>query len=370
MDLLSALPEDIFHEIATYLDGYDVLESSMVCRRWYQMFGQSKECMKKITAKYTNYNRRHDLNTLLSSERKYQNIKIGFQRTQNMKDTPVEQNILAILNKFAKSMVSLETTHDFPRVYALPKLKELIFIMSDHYGKVLNNFYSNGLMTKCTPDIIKKLSIKRIANRNKLDDKAVKLIMNGLTNMRNLKSFSFNQKEILDALQTAEYHFRLEEVELNFCYESKVQISAATSFIKAHQSTLKVIKLREMHLEDIALFFADFPKLHSLYINSVYRHYGTEIDFPQNSTIKNLIITGYRPITSQQLLKMFIKLKQLKHFKGYSLCWGTICAATHSSTIETVEYKVLDADVTEDRRKQINNYRRVQFIKKPLAHVF
>ncbi|KAL7050891.1 hypothetical protein ACKWTF_004258 [Chironomus riparius] len=225
MDLLSALPEEIFNEIGSYLNGKDVLNSTLVCKGWNQMIGQSNECMKKITAKYTNYNYKIDLSTLLTSERKYQNIKIGFKLSQYM-DFHVELNIKAILKKFSNTIITLETTHDIWDVCDLPRLRELDFVSTSnihpYYRRYLKYFESNGLIEKCPQ--IKKLSIK---SPDMLDEKSLMIAQLAFRNMQNLKSLTVNEPEFI---QISECCFRLEEINLKM-------YSTDMNFLKAHQST-------------------------------------------------------------------------------------------------------------------------------------
>ena len=361
MDLLSALPEDAFNEIATYLNGKDVLNSSLVCKSWYQIFGQSKECMKKVAAKYTNSNRRKDLSILLKSDRKYQNIKLEFQRTYYIRDSKIEENIRDILKKFADTIVTLETSHDFQRICALPKLKELSLkdnINWNYYIKNTNYFYSNGLMTKCTD--AKKLSVLCPMI---LDETSLKIVQKALTNMRYLKSLTVNQHKFFEHLEPSECHFRLEEAD----FQSFENIPAM-NLLKTHQSTLKVIKLFRVNLEDIALILSAFPKLHTFHIQYITHHNSMAIDFPQNTTIKNLTIKTFWPNVNHA--KMIMKLKNLKYLKVIWLHWRTFCAASHCPLIKTIEYKVMNSNVTEDQKTQMANYRRIQLIKRPKNHVY
>ncbi|KAL7049490.1 hypothetical protein ACKWTF_003720 [Chironomus riparius] len=360
MDLLSALPEDAFNEIATYLSGKDVLNSSIVCKRWYQMFGQSKECMKKIAAKYTNYNRRKDLNILLLSNRKYQNIKLGFQRTYYIRDSKIEENIRSILKKFADTIVTLETSHDFQRICSLPKLKELEFNNTNwnYYTKNANYFYSNGLMTKCTD--VKKLSI---VSPIAIDEISIKIVQKALTNMRNLKLLTVNQLKLFEYLDLSECHFRLEEADFQ-----SFETVPGMNILQNQQSTLKVIKLNRVHLDEIVLILSAFPKLHTFHIRHGVFNNIRAIDFPQNTSIKNFIMSAYW--TNINHARMIMKLKNLKHLKVYSLYWRTFCAASHCPEIKTIEYQNMDNNITEDQKTQMANYRRIQLIKQPTNHVY
>jgi hypothetical protein len=314
--------------------------------------------MKKIAAKYTNSNRRKDLNLLLMSDRKYQNIKIEFQRTYYIRDSKIEENIRDILKKFADTIVTLETSHDFQRICALPKLKELQFknFNRNYYSKNINYFYSNGLMTKYTD--VKKLSI---LSPMTIDETSLKIVQKALTNMRYLKSLTVNQLKIFENLEQC--HFRLEEAD----FQSYENISVM-NFLKNHQSTLKVIKLDRINLEDIVVILSSFPKLHSFYIRHAVFNSFNETAFPQNTTIKKLIITAFW--TNGNHAKMIKNLKNLKHLKVSWLYWRTFCGASYSKGIKTVEYQTMDSSITEEQKTQMANYRRIQLIQRPTNHVY
>jgi hypothetical protein len=353
MDLLSALPEEVVNEIGSYLNGKDVLNSSLVSKGWNQMIGQSYECMKKITAKYTNYNYKIDPTTLLSSKRKYQNIKVGFKLSQYI-DYPVQLNIKAILEKFSSTIVTLETSHDLWGICDLPRLRELHFIGSNthHYYREHSNYFeSSGLLEKCTQ--IKKLCIK---NPDILDDASLDIVQKAFTKMQNLKSLTVNEPKIVEI---AEYCFRLEETNLKM-YRTNM------NFLKAHQSTLKVIRLNNASSENIALILSEFPKLHTLH----FGHFdlrNKDVDFPQNESIKNLIISGS---AGEKLPKMLVKLKKLEHLKLYSLCWETFCAFNHCSALKTVEHKSWDSNIKQNQKNWIMKNLKVRLIKRRAAYVY
>jgi hypothetical protein len=361
MDLISALPEEVFNEIASYLNGKDVLNSSLVCKRWNQLINQSYECMKKITAKYTNYNYKIDLTTLLSSERKYQNIKIGFKLSQYI-DYPVEQNIKGILKKFSNSIVTLETTHDIRDICELPRLRELHFVSSNfqyYYRRHSKYFESLGLLEKCTQ--IKKLCIQ---SPDMLDDGSLDIIQKAFTKMQNLKSLTVNEPKIVEITECC---FRLEEISLK-TYETDAEIS----FLKAHQSTLKVIKLLDhVPLEDIAVILSEFPKLHTLHIKSLDFYYSfNNVDFPQNESIKNFIISDYISGTSGKFPNMLVKLKKLEHLKVRDLSWETISATPHCSALKTIEHKGWDSKITKDQKNWMKKNLKVRLIKRRAKYVY
>jgi hypothetical protein len=358
MDLISALPEEIFNEIGSYLNDKDVLNSSLVCKRWNQLISQSYECMKKITAKYTNYNYKIDLTSLLSSERKYQNIKIGFQRNRYM-NHDLEQNIKTILEKFSNTIVTLETSHDFKDVCELPRLRELHFDSSYVNHRVNTTyFYSTGLIEKSTH--IRKLNIE---SPGQIDDDSLKIIQKAFTKMQNLKSLTVNEPKIL---QITEYCFRLEEINLKM-YRTNM------NFLNAHQSTLKVIRLNNASSEQIALILSEFPKLHTFhfgYFDLRINNNNNDVDFPQNESIKNLIISRYAEDTREKLPKMLVKLKKLEHLKLYVLSWDTISAITHCSALKTVEYKAWDSNITMDQKNWMKKNLRVRLIKRRVIYAY
>jgi hypothetical protein len=281
MDLLSALPEDIFNEVISYLTSKDIRKGSLVCKSWYQMFGQSNECLQKIVIRYSDYNCKNDLNALIKSDRKYQNLIIRFENSR-IKDSGVEANIRAILKKFSKSIVKLQTSHDFQRICELPKLKELVFNQSTRHYQNKNKSYccSNGLFATCLN--VTKLDI--ICSG--ADVKFLKILQEAIKNMRNLKVLALEKVGFLKNVGPEDCKFRLEQFQSrSFCIMTDI-----SDFLKLHQSTLKVVKVSTLNSKDIPLIFLEFPKLHTLYFNDIYFPRDQKLEIAENSTIKHLHI--------------------------------------------------------------------------------
>lgn len=216
MDLLTALPEDIFIEVVSYLNPADILKASLVCRGWYQMIGQSKECMQKVTAKYYFHNSyKNDLNALLQSDRQYQNVIIEFYYSQ-LHNFDHEPKINSILKKFSKSIVKLYTSHDFHQICEFPKLKELIIENFSNYN-YMDQYFTIGLLP-LSPNI-SKLDIS-ISTRFVVE--SLKNLQDAIKNMRNLKSLAVNQIKIFEKFPLADCKFKLEELKIPSFHQIRI----------------------------------------------------------------------------------------------------------------------------------------------------
>ena len=357
MDLLSALPEEIFNEIVTYLQEKDVLQASLVCKSWEQMFGQSKKFVQKVTVRYSKFNyNKNDIDALLKSDRKYQNLIIGFQNFC-IEELGVEGNIRAILKKFSKSIVKLQTSHDFQRIYELPKLKELKYINFHWNYRDIRYFFSSGLIATC-------LNVTKLLIRcNTLNEKHLKILEEAIKNMRNLKTLVLNQVAFLKNIGPEDCNFRLEHFET----ESYIPMTDISNFLKCHQSTLKHIKFSRLYPEDIPFIFSEFSKLRTLHIIEIPFSRGQLLDIPdipENSTIKNFYIRGSNDNQEIQdkIAEIFTKLKNLKHVRLYMLHSRYIPTLFASTTLTSVKYGSLAYDVTEYQKNYLNTIENIKLI--------
>ena len=359
MDIFSALHEDIFNEVVSYLSAKDIRKGTLVCKSWYQMFGQSNKCLQKLTIRYSDYNCKNDLNALLKSDRKYQNLIIEFQNSC-IQELRVEANIRAIIKKFSKSIVKLETPQDFRRICKLPKLKELKCKTSnwDFYKRESTiYFYSNGLFASCIN--LTKLEVRC----DQIDDRYIKILQKAIKNMQNLKSLALQHLAVLKNIGTEDCHFRLERFK-----SSSIHMSDISDFLKCHQSTLKVINA-SLYPEDFPFIFLQCPKLHTL---RVYFYFPRDqkLEIPENSTIKNLHISGsfYDQEIQDKIAEILTKLKNLQHIRLEMLYARYIPSLLACKTLTSVAYQRFNYDVTEDQKNALNINENIRFIEKPFMH--
>jgi hypothetical protein len=358
MDLLSALPEDIFNEVASYLTSKDICNGSLVCKSWYQMFGQSNKCMQRVTIR-SNQPFKSDLNALLNSDRRYQNLNINYQGCC-IQEVGDEAKIRKILKTFSKSLVKLQTSHDFQRICELPKLKEIKFDNSNYNRKNTNYFCSNGFIATC-PNVT-KLDIFCSG----IDKNYIKILQEAIKNMRNLKSLKLDQIVVLKNIQSKDCKFRLE------CLESRSSnhLTDITDFLKHHQTTLKVIKCPLLFFpKGISFILTEFPKLHTLNVN-VYFPDDQKLEIPENSTIKNLYITvsNYDHEEQDKIAELFTKLKNLQHIRLYKLYSRYIPALIACKSLISVKYQKYSNDVTEDQKNSLISNENIKFIQLPFIY--
>jgi hypothetical protein len=326
------------------------------------MFGQSNECMEKITIRYSDSNCEDDINALLKSDRKYQNLLIGFKECC-IKELGVEVNIRAILKTFSKSILKFETSHDFQRICELPKLKELKYINYSygwHFNKKSTNYFcSNGLFATCLN--VTKLEVKC----NGINDRYMKILGEAIKNMRKLKSLALDQIDFLKNVGPEDCKFRLERFESR----SSNEMSEISDFLKCHQSTLKVIKFTSLYSEDVPFIFSQCPKLHTLHVYiSLSRDKNLEI--PENSTIKNLYISGsiYNHEEQEKIAEIFTKLKNLQHIRLHMLYSRYIPTLFACKSLTSVKYEKFSYDVTEDQKNSLISNENIKFIQCPFIY--
>ncbi|KAL7049491.1 hypothetical protein ACKWTF_003721 [Chironomus riparius] len=366
MDLLSALPEDIFTEVSTNLSAKDVLTASLVSKGWYEMFGQSKKCMDKISARYSNSNCKNDFSSFLKSGRMYQNLIIGFHQSR-IKESGVEVNIREILKKFSKSIVTLETSHDFQRICDLPALKELTFknFLFLRNKRFANYFTKNGLLTKSTD--LKKLDIRC----GELDIRSQKLLVESIKNMNKLKSLTVNQLDVLQQLQATDFYFKLEELDLTgYRHSFWTKIDKIYDFLIIHRSSLKVVRVDKLRLEDIVFFLSEFPKLHTFHIRHISNHSkNLNVNMPSNTALKKMIIACSVQSSNmrQKLSEMLVYCQNLKELKVHLLHIRFINVLPACTLLRKVEYCFLSKYTPPNQHEYIRNNGRIKFISNPFS---
>jgi len=313
--------------------------------------------MQKVTVKFNYTNCNNDLSPLLKSDRKYQNVIIGFEHRQ-LQASGVEPKIKAFLKKFSKSIVKLATSHDIQRICELPKLKELKYKNLNDNFKFLNYFCSNGLLTMC-PNI-SKLDIKY----KYLDYKKLAILQEAIKNMRNLKSLAVNHINIFENFKPGDCKFRLEELTAgSYYYRYFSDEKYSYDFLKQHQSTLKVLKIDILSLEDISFVLSEFPKLHTLHINKVFNYY-EKLEFPENLTVKNFLIhccVNYE-LEIQKIAELLTKLKNLQTAGFYVLYSRFLPELFACKSLTLVKYRTFHYLGTEDQTNFMNNNENIKFI--------
>lgn len=367
MDLLSALPEDVFSKIAKYLKGKDVLRASMVNKTWYQMFGQSRECMKKIVLKYTNFNCKNNINVLMKSTRNYQNMIIEFGLIR-IKESGGEVKARAVLNKFSKTLVTLVTSHDFQRICELPRLEELEFKNYSFYSsrRFSNYFCRTGLLTKCLN--LKKLDIRF----GQLTSNSKKVIVESVKVMHKLKTLTVNHLDVIEQLQATDYKFRLEEIDI-FGYRQYFwnKIDSIHEFLRVHRYSLKVVRIDKVRLNDLAMLLSEFPKMHTLHIRDISRRPKDpeKVQIPKNTSIRKLIIACAvpSPEVRVKVSDMLVYCQNLKELKIHLLHVRFINTFPCCQLLTKVEFCFLSRYTPSELHSYVNNNNRIEFVAKPYS---
>ncbi|XP_070497628.1 uncharacterized protein [Chironomus tepperi] len=368
MDLLNALPEEIFNEIITYFNAKDVLKASLVSKRWYHMIGQSKACMRKISTKYTQFNCKNDVDPLLKSERRYQNLIIGFDHSR-IKELGAEVNIRAILKKFSKSLCTIKTSHDFQRICELPNLKELKFknfsFLRNRTRIHANYFCTNGLLSRSTN--LRKLNIQC----GEMNIKSQKIFIESLKNMEKLKSLTLNQLDILEHLHATDFKFKLEEINIfGFLFSFWYSIDTIYDFLRIHRSTLKIVRLDRLRFDDVVFFLSEFPKMHTFHFRQITSNpRNARLNIPVNTTLKKLII-ACAVQSSEMRLKLsqiMVSCKNLKELKVHLLHLRFIDVLPACPLLNKVEYCFLSKFTTPNVKNYITNNRRIEFHSNPFS---
>jgi hypothetical protein len=203
MDLLKILPEEIRDEIFSKLTVQDIKEASLVSKDWYNIIGQSKLCMEKLYL--TKYETFEVFDSILNSNRHYQNITFLATYSELKKNTKFLRVLSDIVEKFSTSLICLKISHDLKLKVDLPKLKELQFLMWEYELNTVNLIVSNGLITKAKN--LKKLLIRY----QKLDNKSLKYLKDALMENESLKIMKIFAVNIIKELNQDDMKLKLEE---------------------------------------------------------------------------------------------------------------------------------------------------------------
>ncbi|KAL7043213.1 hypothetical protein ACKWTF_001429 [Chironomus riparius] len=282
MDPFTILPYELQEEICSYLKFPDIIESSFVCKSWYQVIGESKSCMNRIFFRNPLQGLLEQIDYILKSRRHYQHV-ILFEFDENVKkDTKILRNMKSIINKFSESLTNLSISHDLQRTSELPKLRELDFFGSLSHRLIV----ANGLITKANNLI--NFDIESCC----LGNSSIEYLVNSLKDNSSLKDLKINDCRVMNALNTVEVKFVLEEfhVHQTNSFERNSNIS---NFINKFKPSLKTI-CGPLTFQEIANLMTDFPKLLMLSVRNELLSFlspGQEfLEMQINETIKVLSI--------------------------------------------------------------------------------
>jgi len=307
MDFLSLFPREISDIILGYLSKSDVRNASLVSKHWYNCIANSKKCMSKITLCYTGQLDDKDINAILNSKRRYQNIRVMCNQDEFTKTRRIENVLRLILNKFSDSITYLLTSNDTKRVN-LPKLKHFGFRLN---ANLRGTIHPNGILSSSS-HIIERLDIRCV-----LDEKSIEVMKNILKNMTNLKSLTgafyvslVNWKSWFDR------QFSLKEV-------SNPSRANINEFLLEHAQTLERVRLTSV--QNLAFLLSNFPHLDMLFFESLTTQ--LTVDYPLNETVTTLIIANQsNGNLDYSIIRLLSKLKNLKVIKILTLNFEVLIA--------------------------------------------
>lgn len=362
MDLLSALPEEIQTQIFQHLNVNSLLTASEVCHQWNYIIGKSKACMEKVTLFCPPINVNFELNSIMHSIREYQRIKVCFKPSY-MKE--VDSIIRAVLKKFSKSIIFIESTNDLLRVGDLPRLKELRIV--DQFFKTRRYSYllcSRGLVASFTS--LTKLTIQSIY----MDDKSSRILNNAMKEMTKLKALSVNHIDFLKNFKAGDYKFKLEQFTY-FEYGHPVPpLASLFDFLLSNKSSLKSIRCDPVTFDDASFFLSNFPKLtcfhfHGLTVMSTNHDISQIINFPVNKSIKRLLVGMYyfKNYTKPNFINLLASLKNVQQLQVCVLFGELIPAIFACPSIKEVRYHYLSDNVTETQKMTMTANGLIDFVK-------
>lgn len=307
MDFLTLFPGEISEIILGFLPKSAVRNASLVSKNWYNCIANSKKCMSKITLCYTGQLDDKEINAILNSNRRYQNIRFLCNQDEFTKKRRIENVYRLILNKFSDSITCLQTSNDTKRVN-LPKLKYFGIRISSH---LRGTIHPNGILSSSS-HIIERLDI-----RCPLDEKSIEVVKNILQNMTNLKSLTGAFYVSLQNWKSwFNRQFSLKEV-------SNPMRANINEFLLEHAQTLEIIRLTSV--QSLAFLLSNFPRLNTLYFESLTIQ--LTVDYPLNETVTTLIIaTPSNGNLNYSIKRLLSKLKNLKVIKILSLSFEIFIA--------------------------------------------
>lgn len=275
--------------ILQHLSGKQIIEISEICPSWNKIITESRKAMSKIALNLCNIGREletqfdasttlRDLDLLLSSERKYQNLIWGFARVK------LRNKMGLILSRLAPSLVCLTVhckspsrfTVPFPRIVpdlTFPKLETLI--MKTLSMKVL-----------AAAKNVKRLTINGTYFRSESYD-----ILMEFEKLEHLQMFG-NRNRIFVEFSFREAKFKLKSFQWSDFERYPLSEEARAnfdSFLQRMTSTLSRVNLFSCYSEDINLIFNQLPVLKS-FRSAYFCGEDSTIDVATNTTITELLL--------------------------------------------------------------------------------
>ena len=341
MDFFKLLPEEVSDEIITYLNANDIKEASLVSKHWYNSIGRSKICMEKLCLKRGYFGSLQFYESVLESNRLYQNLIILTPQEEVLKNTKYLRVMRHIVNKFAESLVSIKISHDLKLESDLPKLKELEFDTINFTGRNFTSLIaSNGLMTKAK--CLEKLSVRC----RDMDEKSMKYFKDFLSNNSSLKILKIPDYSLVRGLNADKLKFKLEQFYISYCYNFLTD-PIEYDFFNAFTSSLKLMECH-FRMENLVYFLSNFPKLQTLIIHCHNLFFAMAIDqelsdIPSNDTITQLVIHIGDNIENLALCtRISAFMLKLHNLQEVATDWmdAELFTAVHSCrSLKVVQYK-------------------------------
>ncbi|KAG5676552.1 hypothetical protein PVAND_006377 [Polypedilum vanderplanki] len=317
--LFSNIPLELYDNILQFLPEQDLLNVSLVSKEFHNAVFNSSVHMSKISIRMNVRNiRKLEISALMSSKRKYQNMKISSIDIDSINDKDYSWFRFVtceILKRFSSSLIYIESDIDLEKFNVeIPNLKKLKFVNVPYKMLELS---PTGLLSKLTK--INELSLVYtmtwrskviLLDYFKMNSNLEILNINESSLETDFKLPYFNQE-----LHPIDYKIKLKKFSLTRCFwKSENYWQIIINFLKSQSSTLKFLKIDSCSLMTFKSIVEELPKLKTFEGNFYEISNEAAVKIPRNSRIeifKSRSILKYE----EKLANSLIGLKVLKIFQ-------------------------------------------------------
>lgn len=353
IDPVSVLHETVMENVFTYLPKQDLMRCSLVSQSWYKFIGNSQICMRNFELKLCNFHNfsQEDMELLMNSERKYQNVSIYdihlSRRVKLVLEKFKWQHVMMYKHTFLSDQEFIEFFRPFEQIIKRIQLREIhiLHISKDFHSLLLfpklrhleidscSRFIANKVFNKTSELDCLKLHFR---NTRMYDDemRTVAMTIGGYLN-RNSKLKHLNlgiPSEIFGLLFsediTSFVRFKLTKLKLfgftrNRHSYNSIAMKNLEIFIRLHRQTLVDIHFDKwLGLNFLRLVFNAMPNLVNVTIKELHMYEIREgvdlLALNANPSIENLNIHNFSQY--HRIFEIVLKATpNIKCLKMYSM---------------------------------------------------
>jgi len=252
VDPFLAVNEELHDLICQHFTGKEVKDLSTVSKQWKYSIGVSPGAMKKIALVYVSrYNRSKDMTEILTSERRFVNVKLGLVKIPRI----TRNQQLQVVEKISPWVKDLEVNHSLIGDVGLrfPKVERLnVLQMANFTTSIINSVNATKLKVLCICLMY---------------DKDIQPIVDFLMKCKNLEELHlmcYQKAYILDT----KFPFKLKSFVFDHYLPLETpDLPSYEKFLQAH-STLQYFQLHEYTTDTLRIALKSLPLLKKLKLSS------------------------------------------------------------------------------------------------------